>query len=401
MKRSCFLVSLFVMMSTPFGLQAAPFWDLPIIIDHNDTNITALNQYQINFAKDTLHIAYGHTSHGSQITDGMAGLVGFANGGGKGLSLPTNIFAWNNGGTGGALDLHDRAMGGDCGYYPQWVDNTRSYLDNPANADVNVIMWSWCGQVDNKYAAGTLGSEYLTPMTQLEADYPDVAFVYMTGHVDHWDDANNKAANQMIRDYCTANDKILFDFTDIESYDPDGTFYEFPHDNCDYYESQSGAKLGNWATEWQGSHTEGTDWYSCGSAHSEPLNANQKAYAAWNMFFEIAATMTTPEFAGDANRDGKVDASDATILAGNWQHGVDMAEPDATWAMGDFNFDGIVDASDATILAGSWQSGVEATSAVPEPSTLALLLGIAGFLLFGRCSRTVEIAEGAQTQPRY
>jgi len=27
------------------------------------------------------------------------------------------------------------------------VNNTRAYLDAPANKDVNVIIWSWCGQV--------------------------------------------------------------------------------------------------------------------------------------------------------------------------------------------------------------------------------------------------------------
>ena len=76
--------------------------------------------------------------------------------------------------------------------------------------------------MDDKYAAGTLESEYLTPMANLEIQYPGVTFVYMTGHVDHEDDANNKAANQMIRDFCIANDKVLYDFADIESYDPDG-----------------------------------------------------------------------------------------------------------------------------------------------------------------------------------
>ena len=110
----------------------------------------------------------------------------------------------------------------------------------------------------------------------------------MTGHVDHWDDADNKAANQMIRDYCTNNNKVLYDFADIESYDPDGTFYEFPNDNCDYYESVSGPQLGNWAIEWQNSHTEGVDWYNCPSAHSQPLNANRKAYAAWWLWARLA-----------------------------------------------------------------------------------------------------------------
>ncbi|MFN2272723.1 MAG: hypothetical protein ACK2US_17910, partial [Anaerolineae bacterium] len=102
-----------------------------IVIDHASVDITAIPQYWIEEAKSTLHIAYGHTSHGSQLTDGMSGLVGFANGGGKGLALPADIFLWNNGGTGGALDLHDYAMGGDVGYYPDWVDNTRSYLGTP------------------------------------------------------------------------------------------------------------------------------------------------------------------------------------------------------------------------------------------------------------------------------
>ncbi len=33
---------------------------------------------------------------------------------------------------------------------------------------------------------------------------------------------------------------------------------------------------------------EGTDWYSCSSAHSQPLNANRKAYAAWWLWARIA-----------------------------------------------------------------------------------------------------------------
>lgn len=64
-----------------------------LVIDHRHTDITRLTSNQIQRAKDTLHIAYGHTSHGSQLTDGMSGLVGFANGGGKGLSFPTDFFA--------------------------------------------------------------------------------------------------------------------------------------------------------------------------------------------------------------------------------------------------------------------------------------------------------------------
>lgn len=267
-------------------------------------------------AKATLHIAYGYTSHGSQLTSGMTGLVGFANRGGKGLALPANAFAWNRGGSGGALDLHDYAMSGDVGYYPDWANNTRAYLNNPQNARVNVILWSWCGQVSGKYANNRLFTEYLDPMDQLEKDYPHVTFVYMTGHVDHSDDANNKAANQVIRDYCRANGKALYDFAAIESHDPDGVYYPFPNDNCDYYASRTGTRLGNWAQAWQSQHTINVDWYSCDSAHSEPLNANQKAYAAWWLFARLAG-WSGPQ-TGDLNADGAVDLLDLAILSRHW-----------------------------------------------------------------------------------
>lgn len=295
----------------------------PLVIDHTCTDITRIPEWAFLQAKTSLHIAYGHTSHGSQITSGMSGLVGFANGGGKGLSLPDNIFAWNHGGTGGALDLHDCAMGDDVGYYPQWVNNTKSYLDDPQNADVNVIMWSWCGQVNGKYVNNSLFNEYIIPMSQLETSYPDVTFVYMTGHVDHWDDANNKAANQIIRKYCIANNKVLYDFADIESHDPNGTYYPFPHDNCDYYASLTGTHLGNWAEEWQNSHTVNIDWYRCDSAHSQALNANQKAYAAWWLFARLGGWSGTTCESNIANFDcdGKVNLFDFAIFSQNWLEG--------------------------------------------------------------------------------
>ena len=212
-----------------------------LIIDHNNIDITQLTTAEILRAKEVLHIAYGHTSHGSQVTDGMSGLVGFANGGGLGMSFTNNIFAWNNGGSSGALDLHDYAMGGDVGYYPQWYNNTISYLDNSANSNVNVIIWSWCGQMPGKYSGGTLSNQYLWPMTSLETSYPDVVFVYMTGHTDIGNDANQKGGCQSIRDYCIANNKVLFDFSDIEHYDPDGTYFEFVSDGCNYYATNGGA----------------------------------------------------------------------------------------------------------------------------------------------------------------
>jgi hypothetical protein len=249
-----------------------------MIIGHLCTDLEDVPLEWITEAKTALHIAYGHTSHGSQITTGMAGLVSFANAPSGG-----STYAWNSGGTGGALDLRDTPFSdaSDLGNPNRtaWATATRSYLN--AHSDVNVIMWSWCGQADGTEADI---DTYLDLMSELEEDYPDVRFVYMTGHTNGSGLTGNlHLRNQQIRDYCDANNKILFDFEDIESYDPDGKYFGDKNvtDSCGY----SG---GNWAIEWQNSHTEGVDWYDCSSAHSEPLNANLKAYGAWWLWARLA-----------------------------------------------------------------------------------------------------------------
>jgi hypothetical protein len=129
--------------------------------------------------------------------------------------------------------------------------------------------------------------KYLAPMEQLEVDYPDVMFVYMTGHLTYWSIENCNARNQQIRDWCIEKNKILFDFAHIESFDPDRTFFPYANDDCDYWNA-AGSKQGNWAVEWQNAHVEGIDWYQCSSAHSQPLNANQKAYAIWWLWARLA-----------------------------------------------------------------------------------------------------------------
>jgi len=297
-----------------------------LIIDHNCVDITQIPESAIQAAKDSLHIGYGHTSHGWQITYGMDGLVEFANNGGKGLSLPEDIFAFNNGGTGGALDFEDGTgydegwLDHDCGYYPNWVEKTIEYLDDPSHSDVNVIMWSWCGQVSGTYCGGVLWEQYLGPMTQFEIDYPNVTFIYMTGHVDILSDSCNKAANDSIRSYCLNNDKWLFDFADFDRHDPDGTYYEFVNDNCDYYDTVGGTLLGNWAEEWQGTHTEGVDWYSTPGSHTYPLNENQKGYAAWWMWASLAGWSGPTGIDENPNSDNDLKLSvvnDINIISDN------------------------------------------------------------------------------------
>ncbi|MEW6072550.1 MAG: hypothetical protein AB1726_08160 [Planctomycetota bacterium] len=261
-----------------------------IVVDHTSTRLPEVPAAGIDQAKANLHIAYGHTSHGSQITTGMEGLVGFTGGCGG------PQFAWNNGGTNGALDLDDYAMPGDLTYFPQWVDETRAYLNDPKNADVNVVLWAWCESL-TWYTTDDLRDRYIVPMVQLELDYPWVRFVYMTGHVDVRHKANVEARNQEIRTFCRNFGKVLYDFADIESYDPDGRYFAYADEDCSYYARNGTTLLGNWAIAWQDSHVLGVDWYQCAALHSQPLNANRKAYAAWWLWARLAGWPGRPELA--------------------------------------------------------------------------------------------------------
>ncbi|MFO7619304.1 MAG: hypothetical protein R6W91_06600 [Thermoplasmata archaeon] len=270
--------------NAPEEVRSTQTWNL---IDHTCTDIHQIPESAILEAKSDLHIGYGHTSHGSQLITGMDGLVGFMNG----LDYTEDLYEYNNGGTGGALDLRDGCFSGasDLGNPDRiaWASATQDYLDE--HSDLNVVIWSWCGQVSS--ASEEDIETYLDLMTELENDNPDVHFVYMTGHLDGTGlDGNLHLRNEQIRAYCLANDKILYDFADIESYDPDGNYFgdKMPNDNCDYDSDGDGSTDSNWALEWQDSHTEGTDWYSCSSAHSQALNANQKAYAAWWLWAMLA-----------------------------------------------------------------------------------------------------------------
>jgi hypothetical protein len=252
---------------------------IAILVDHTCVNLPQIPQQWIIKAKNDLIIAYGHTSHGSQLVSGMEGLITYAG----------SLYVFNGDGSGGALELRDSPFSGasDLGNPDReaWEETTRNYLDD--HPEANVVIWSWCGQVSSATEADI--NLYLNLMNGLEEDYTGVHFIYMTGHLDGTDlDGNLHERNEQIRDYCASGGKILYDFADIETYDPDRTYFgdKIPNDNCDYDSDGDGSHDSNWATEWQDAHPG--EWYGCGCAHSQPLNCNQKAYAAWWLWARLS-----------------------------------------------------------------------------------------------------------------
>jgi hypothetical protein len=84
-------------------------------------------------------------------------------------------------------------------------------------------------------------------------------------------------------------------------------------------------------------------------------------------------------YSGDANLDRKVDLTDFTFLASNFN------QPGRFWYDGDFNYDGTVDLTDFTLLAANFNTtagsvGADVGSVVPEP-TIATALSASVLLL--------------------
>ncbi|MFH1502096.1 MAG: hypothetical protein ABIG03_03520 [Candidatus Eisenbacteria bacterium] len=233
-----------------------------IIADHTaPAQFDALPDTFVSAAQSQFKMFYGHTSHGSQIVTGM-----------EMVRVEDPLFDYNNGQ--GSLLFEE--YGSDLGHNGDlsWAAVTRARLDQAGN-DVNLVMWSWCGGCSDNTEEGI--DAYLNEMDLLESEYPAVSFVYMTGHLDGTGPAGNLyARNNQIRDYCVANDKVLFDFADIESYDPAGTWYPDETDAC------------GWCAAWCASHT----CPGCAScAHSHCFNCYRKGRAFWWMLGAVVSGM--------------------------------------------------------------------------------------------------------------
>lgn len=215
------------------------------IINHDCTDLSKIPEQWISHAKGQFRIHYAHTSHGEQIVVGLERLSGGSGGirfsqSGK-YKFYHEYCAVPSGGNG--LRMMDGQQINDyCETYitPDlyWegdygMNITRSVLQL---FDVNISLWAWCTQQD--YNSEEETQNYLDRMAELEQEFPDVTFVYMTGNAQS-EEQNRVDRNNQIREYCRDNHKFLFDFADLDCwYDGEqhvvnGIPMEHPHYNGD------------------------------------------------------------------------------------------------------------------------------------------------------------------------
>ena len=252
-----------------------------IIIDHTCTDLNRIPDHWLEEAKKlTLH--YGHTSHGSQIISGITRL--------EEVDPKYNVAIrdWDPAGLpdeGGALRIYDgNNWDGDNYIMPEmyWADEegknrTRSVASTGL---FNLSMWSWCGQQSENDPATV--NHYLETLNQFEAEFPNMRFIYMTGHTDGTTGATLARNNQMVRDYVNAHGKVLFDFGDIDSHDPAGNYYP---------NNEEG--VCTWCDDWCASHPGDCTNLPYDCAHSDYTEAQRftcklKGNAFWWMMARLA-----------------------------------------------------------------------------------------------------------------
>jgi hypothetical protein len=258
-----------------------------ILIDHNlAQNVTDIDTSFINKAKSELVIKYYRASHGSHLTSGMSGIAEHFGSQYSGYNITEEY-----------------------GRVPDDVDVMVSKIksDITENPNINVIMYAWC-----KFSGGTVEivNKYLSNMSSLESEYPNIKFVYMTGRRNQWFVSETNRNAILIREYCNNNNKILFDYTDIQTYSPDGVLQVSPEGCC------------TWEADWC-ANNPGYCWYTgdcehCGTGSGEDnafLNCQRMGTAAWYLWASLVGWDNNTNI--NTSNEKKINSINANIVNTN------------------------------------------------------------------------------------
>jgi hypothetical protein len=154
---------------------------------------------------------------------------------------------------------------------PGWSSKITIFDNSVRNAGWNkadIVMDKFC-YIDQNAVATT----YLNTISALETAYPNTVVVYTTMPLTTGEDSDNVLRNQYntaVRNYCVANNKLLFDIADIEAYTPTGTQMTFISDGQTYQKLYSSYSTDGGHLNATGSERLALGWYATAANAPEP-----------------------------------------------------------------------------------------------------------------------------------
>lgn len=259
----------------------------PLIIDHTCTDINGIPADILDAARRNTNFHFVRLSHGRQINVGL-------------VMLEDSDPVYDTERDDGALAVAEDALcmfiaaGSPSEYWRgSGIDMTRSVLD--ANPEMTVSGFCWC--TDLNTASESFVAEYLAAMSILESEYPDVTFVYFTGtaEYDGGYGHNRFLRNEQIRKYCIENNKVLYDFADLDSwyYYPESGQWE--HSTYQY----EGITVPVEHPQLAGAEINHTTYASC-LLKGKALWSMMASLQGWQGTLDIAITSFTATFREEA-----------------------------------------------------------------------------------------------------
>lgn len=209
-----------------------------VIIDHTSCYIDEIPSNVIDSIKQNIRLQWCGQSHSHQVPTGLGLLEEdypvFE------VSINTDGNAWLPEPNGTFCIMDGLSMFGQCGNCCQAYVYPHAYWDGAdaqSNVNktlvecypsINVSGFLFCGELET--ADETYVQNYLSALTNYEQLYPEVTFIYTTGHAQSSGSLgyNRWLRNNQIRQYCTENNKILFDFANLDCwYNGEANSYEY------------------------------------------------------------------------------------------------------------------------------------------------------------------------------
>jgi hypothetical protein len=182
--------------------------------DHRHTDLAQIPASCIDAVKSADWVFhYTHRSHGAQIIHGAESLAaslaeyGFA-AEYCGVPAETGVLRMWDGMTDNNLVEAEHYWASDAG-----LTELRGLLS--ANPELRYSMWAWSFEISEQTEQQV--EQYLETLNALEAEFPEVTFIYMTGPAQEtYNGVNRTDRNRQIRDFAMAGGKALYDFEDLD-----------------------------------------------------------------------------------------------------------------------------------------------------------------------------------------